>query len=479
MRSIRTVILSVILFAVYTSNLLADDLAVAKSLSAAFAKISKTVAPSVVTITTERTIKRKFHFKNKTPFDQFFPFYWSPFFDYPGHDQVLHSTVLGSGVIISEDGYIVTNNHVVEQSDDINVKLYDKREFKAKLIGTDPKTDVALIKIEADGLRPIKLGDSDKLQVGEWVLAIGSPFSGNLSNTITQGIVSAKGRSSVGLLDYEDFIQTDAAINPGNSGGALVNLDGELVGINTAIASRSGGYQGIGFAIPVNLVKRIIADLKSSGRVTRAWLGVLIQEIDPSMAKTLGLDRAEGALVGKVVEDSPAEKAGFKVGDVIIRFGSWGIKDAHQLRMLVSSRRPGEKFKVKVIRDGEEKTLKVKLAELPEEYAAASAPESVGNDLGLTVKTITPQLAQEYGYDEDTEGVIITEVEFGSPAFQKGIQPGTIIQKIGPDVKHLRPIKNLADYRKALRKAEPGESILFLMKKDDNTFFVVLEIPEK
>ena len=197
------------------------------------------------------------------------------------------------------------------------------------------------------------------------------------------------------------------------------------------------------------------------------------------MAKTLGLERAEGALVGKVVEDSPADKAGFKVGDVIIRFGSWKIKDAHQLRMLVSSRRPGEKFKVKVLRDGDEKTLKVKLAELPEEYAAASAPTAAGNDLGLTVKNITPKLAREYGYDEDTEGVIITNVEVGSPAFQKGIQPGTIIEKMGPDVKHLRNIEDLSDYRKVLKKADPGDSLLFLMRKGENTFFVVLEIPKE
>ena len=257
------------------------------------------------------------------------------------------------------------------------------------------KTDVALIKVDAKNLRPIKMGDSDKIRVGEWVLAVGSPFSGSLSQTVTQGIVSATGRSSVGLNDYENFIQTDAAINPGNSGGALVNLDGELVGMNSAIASRSGGYQGIGFAIPINLVNRIVEDLQANGRVTRAWLGVYVQPVSAAMAKTLGMDIAKGALVQQVVDGSPADDAKLKQLDVIIEFDGHEVENSRKLPILVSTQRPNEKKKLKVLREGKVKTITVKLGELPEEVTAAGPIEVEKSDIGLTVETATPAFISE------------------------------------------------------------------------------------
>ncbi len=457
-------------------NLNASDIGVAKALSNAFADISEQVSPSVVTITSEHVYKHPAMEQYKG-FQEMFPKQLWPFL--PDGDREMKSTSLGSGIIISEDGYILTNNHVVEKGENIRVQISDNKEYDAEIIGTDPETDVALIKVDAKNLKPIIMGDSDKIRVGEWVLAIGSPFSGSLSQTVTQGIVSAVGRSSVGLNDYENFIQTDAAINPGNSGGALVNLDGELIGMNSAIASRSGGNQGIGFAIPINLVNRIVEDLRSDGRVTRAWLGVYVQPVDAAMAKTLGMDIAKGALVQRVIDGSPADDAGLKQLDVILEFDGHEVENSRKLPILVSTQRPDEKKKLKVLRDGKIKTISVKLGELPDEVTAAEPIETNKSDIGLTVETASAERLRFYNLSPGAEGVLVTSVERDSEAFKKNIRTGYLIQKMGPNVKTLSKVMSSGAFEKNLRAYKPNDTILLLVRRDNsNTFFVALTIPE-
>lgn len=473
----KLLLTSIILIAlIVPTGLMASDIGVAKALSNAFADIAEQVSPSVVTITSEHVYKHPAMDQYKG-FQEMFPKQLWPFL--PDGNREMKSTSLGSGIIISKDGYILTNNHVVEKGDNIKVQFSDNKEYDAEIIGADRETDVALIKVDAKGLKPLKMGDSDDIRVGEWVLAIGSPFSGNLSQTVTQGIISATGRSSVGLNDYENFIQTDAAINPGNSGGALVNLDGELIGMNSAIASRSGGYQGIGFAIPINLVNRIVEDLQTSGRVTRAWLGVYVQALDATMAKTLGMDVAKGALVQQVVEGSPADDAGLKQLDVIIEFDGQEVENSRKLPVMVSTQRPNEKKKLKVIRDGKTKTISVKLGELPDEVTAAEPLGPHESDLGLTVETATPEKLRFYDLSQASEGVLITSVDRSSEAFEKNIRKGYLIQKMGPNVRNLSKVTTARAFEKNLRDYDPGDSILLLVRRDNsNTFFVALSIPE-
>ncbi|MCF7826054.1 MAG: Do family serine endopeptidase [Candidatus Marinimicrobia bacterium] len=458
------------------TNLSASDIGVAKALSNAYADIAEQVSPSVVTITSEHVYKHPAMDQYKN-FQDMLPKQFWPFL--PEGDREMKSTSLGSGIIISEDGYILTNNHVVEKGENIKVQISDNKEYDAEIIGADQPTDVALIKIDAKGLRPIKMGDSDKIRVGEWVLAVGSPFSGSLSQTVTQGIISATGRSAVGLNDYENFIQTDAAINPGNSGGALVNLDGELIGMNSAIASRSGGYQGIGFAIPINLVNRIMEDLRATGRVTRAWLGVYIQAVDATMAKNLGMDIAKGALVQDVASGSPAEDAGIKQLDVIIEFDGHEVENSGKLPILVSTQRPNEKKKLKVLRDGKIKTITVKLGELPEEVTAAGPFEPEKSDIGLTVETATQERLRFYNLSQVDEGVLVTAVDRDSEAFKKNIRAGQLIQKMGPNVRNLSKVSTREAFEKNLRNYQPGDTILLLVRRDNsNTFFVALNVPD-
>ena len=454
----------------------ASDIGVAKALSNAFADISEKVSPSVVTITSEQVFKHP-GMDQFRGYQELFPKNLWPFL--PDGDREMRSTSLGSGIIISADGYILTNNHVIEKGENIKVQFANNKEYDAEIIGADPKTDVALIKVDAKNLKPIKMGDSDKVRVGEWVLAIGSPFSGNLSQTVTQGIISATGRSSVGLNDYENFIQTDAAINPGNSGGALVNLDGELIGMNSAIASRSGGYQGIGFAIPVNLVNRIVEDLRSKGRVTRAWLGVYVQPVDAAMAKTLGMEIARGALIGDVVAGSPADDAKLKQLDVIVEFDGIEVENSKQLPTLVSTQRPDEKKKLKVLRDGKYKTITVKLGELPEEVAAAGPFETQKSDIGFTVETVNAERLRFYNLSPGKQGVLVTAVDKNSDAFKKNIRVGQMIQKMGPNVRSLEKVDTSQAFEKNLQNYKSGDTILLLVRRDnDNTFFVALSIPE-
>jgi len=457
------------------ADLNASDIGVAKALSNAFADIAEDVSPSVVTITSEHVYKHPALDQYKG-FQEMFPKQLWPFL--PDGNREMKSTSLGSGIIISKDGYILTNNHVVEKGENIKVQFSDNKEYDAEVIGADPKTDVALIKVDAKNLKPIKMGDSDKIRVGEWVLAIGSPFSGSLSQTVTQGIVSATGRSSVGLNDYENFIQTDAAINPGNSGGALVNLDGELVGMNSAIASRSGGYQGIGFAIPINLVNRIVEDLQANGRVTRAWLGVYVQPVSAAMAKTLGMDIAKGALV-QVVDGSPADDANLKQLDVIIEFDGHEVENSRKLPILVSTQRPNEKKKLKVLREGKIKTITVKLGELPDEVTAAGPLEVEKSDIGLTVENSSAERLRFYNLAPGSEGVLVTSVERDSEAYEKNIRAGYLIQKMGPNVKNLSKVTTSRAFEKNLQAYNPDDTILLLVRRDNaNTFFVALTIPD-
>ncbi len=424
-------------------------------------ELVKKVKPAVVNISTTTIVKfRRPTFRSpfgRDPFEEFF----EEFFGKIPREQKRRS--LGSGFIVSEDGYILTNNHVVERADEITVRLYDETEYEAEIVGTDPKTDIALIKINADRKLPhVVLGDSDALQVGEWVVAIGNPFG--LEHTVTAGIVSAKGRV-IGSGPYDDFIQTDASINPGNSGGPLFNLKGEVVGINTAIVQ---GGQGIGFAIPINMAKQIFDQLKEKGRVIRGWLGVYIQKLTPEMAKSLDLPVRKGVIVTKVIEDSPAEKGGLKEGDVIVEYNGKAVKDAHQLPAMVAATSPGTKVKIKVLRDGKEKVLKVKIGELPEEESLTRKTDVIG-ELGLAVQDITDEIARHLGI-EDREGVIVTGVEPGSPADEAGIRDRDIIRQV-----NRMGIKDIDEFRSALRKLRSEKSILLLIERGARRMFVVVK----
>jgi serine protease Do len=339
-----------------------------------FVEVAKATKPAVVNISTTKVVRSR-----GAPYS---PFFNDPFFRrFLGDDffrefrapREQREQSLGSGVIVSQEGYIVTNNHVVEGASEIRVLVGDQREFKGRVVATDPRTDVAVVKIAGHGLPTIPWGDSDRLQVGEWVLAIGNPFG--LNQTVTAGIISATGRANVGIADYEDFIQTDAAINPGNSGGAMVNVRGELIGINTAIFSRSGGYMGIGFAIPSNMVREVMEDLIKRGKVTRGWLGVHIQLLTPDLAKKFGLKEAHGVLVGEVSGGSPAAKAGMKRGDVILELAGKRVEDPEHLRNEVARTEPGKRIPVKIWRGGKEMILQVEIEELPKEVVMRPAPQ--------------------------------------------------------------------------------------------------------
>jgi len=392
----------------------------------------------------------------------------------PNSDKEYKTNALGSGVIVdARKGYILTNNHVVEDMDNIKVKLFDKREYKAKIMGTDPKSDLAILKIEADNLRELKLGNSDKLRVGEWVMAVGSPFSENLSHTVTTGIVSAMGRSNIIRgQSYEDFIQTDAAINPGNSGGALLNMKGELIGINTAIAT--GGYEkgnrGVGFAIPSNMSKRIMSDLIDKGYVTRSWLGVYIQPLDADAAKALEMESRDGALITQVVEDSPAELAGIEEGDVIVKFDNKKISDPSNLRNIVSLMPPGSKSDIVIFRNGNKKILKVTLQELKDGKQVAVKTSSNTSILGLELKEINSALIQKYNLKEDDGKIIVVAVEPGSEAADKGLVEGDVIKRVGT-----QQVRSLKEFKKKEKASRARGSLLLLVKKNDgSSLFITL-----
>ncbi|NOY06951.1 MAG: DegQ family serine endoprotease [Chlorobi bacterium] len=446
-----------------------------KEFSQAFSDVAEGILPTVVTILTDRVIKQQVPhispFGDNDPFREFFgDDFFKRFFPPQGE---MHQRALGSGVIVREDGYILTNNHVVRGADKIKVRLFDKEIVEAKIVGTDPKADIAVIKIDKDGLQAAKLGDSDKLRIGEWVLCVGSPLSENLEHTVTAGIISAKGRSNVGLADYEDYIQTDAAINPGNSGGPMLNLNGEVVGINTAIASRTGGYQGIGFAVPSSMAKVIMEQLIEYGKVTRGWLGVRIQNLDDAMVEAMNLPGKDGVLVGEVLKDSPASKAGFKEGDIILTMNGKKVRNVTGLRNRVARTTPGTKVSFGILRDGKNKTLEVTIAELPEDTAAPETEESVMKKLGMTVQTVNRSLAEKYNLPDNMKGVVVTRITRGGVAWEAGIQEGDLIQSVNQE-----PVFTAGEFRKRLEKAGPGESILFFIHRRDGTLFIAFRMPK-
>ena len=444
----------------------------------AFVMVAKTVGPMVVTISSERVIKAAQQTPGESPGSPFDDFFGQDFFDrffrYQVPEGEMRQQGLGSGVIVSEDGYILTNNHVVTGAEKIRVTLANQKKYEAKVIGTDPKTDVAVIKIDASGLSVARFGDSRKLEVGEWVLAIGSPLSEQLEQTVTAGIVSAKGRSNVGLAEFEDFIQTDAAINPGNSGGPLVNLRGEVVGINTAILSRTGGYQGIGFAIPVEMAKKVMEELVKKGKVVRGWMGVVIQNVDENMAEALGIGKARGVVISEVSKGSPAEKAGLKQGDVVLLFEGKKVANTVELRNLVVETAPDSDVDVTILRDGKEKRVTVELGELAaDEVAAAEEPrEKVESEIGLEVQTLTSSMAGRLNM-EGEEGVIVTKVKSGSPAEAAGIQHGDLVKEV-----NRQKVTDTTEYKKALGKSKPGDSVLLLLRRDNATLFVAVKVPK-
>jgi len=443
-----------------------------ESTSRAFVEIAKRITPTVVSITSEKVIRVRDPFADFFGNDDFF----RRFFRVPDDgEREYRRNGLGSGVIVSSDGYILTNYHVIKDADEINVVL-DKDELQAEIVGTDPATDLAVLKINKDNLPTIKLGDSDKLEVGEWVLAVGSPFQLSLEHTVTSGIVSAKGRAlNLGTeLTYQDFIQTDAAINPGNSGGALVNIKGELIGINTAIYSgNTGGNLGIGFAIPVNLAKHVMDDLIDQGKVVRGYLGVRIGPLDSEMAQALTMENKQGAVVVEVQEETPAARAGLKKYDVIVGVDGRQIDDPQMLTNLIASYGPGDRINVKVVRDGETRSFSITLTERPSEGSAASVtPSSVISKLGIDVTELTDRLAERYGYSED-QGVLITEVTRGSVAEEKGLRAGDLVVEV-----NRQKVSSVSDLVAQLDQLSTGEIVLFQVKRQRATQFVAMKIPK-
>jgi serine protease Do len=432
-----------------------------------FVALAKKMKPVVVNISTTQVGEARGQQEFGSPFGEDDPFndFWKRFFGGPIPRGPQRQRSLGSGFVIDADGSILTNNHVVENAQKIVVKTSDDQEYEAKVVGRDPKTDIAVIKITAKtGLTVASLGDSDKLEVGEWVMAIGNPFG--LDSTVTSGIVSAKGRH-IGQGPYDNFIQTDASINPGNSGGPLLNLRGEVIGINTAIFSRSGGNIGIGFAIPINLVKELLPQLRGKGKVTRGYLGVLIQRVTPEIAESLGIDKARGALVANVSKDGPAEKAGVKVGDVIVEFDGKEIKESGDLPIVVARTPVDRKVRMKVLRDKKDLQLTVTVGELKDEEVVASAPEK--GELGMTVQKLTPQMAESLGLDR-AEGVVVSAVDPGSAADEAGIRRGDVILEIDR-----KPIRGIEEYKKAVAGARKGKGVLFLVRRGESTLFLALK----
>ncbi len=449
-----------------------------------FVELAEKLEPVVVNISTTQVSKPEQSspqqpgpdpFGGQSPFGENDPFgdFWRRFFGdqfgAPGGPRALPRRGLGSGFIIDQKGLVLTNNHVVENADKITVKLADEREFSAKIVGRDPRTDIAVIQI-SDGkgsFAVAPLGDSDSLQVGEWVVAMGSPFG--LDNTLTAGVVSAKGRH-IGAGPYDNFIQTDASINPGNSGGPLVNLRGEVVGINTAIFSRAGGNLGIGFAIPINLAKEILPELIDKGKVTRGWLGVSIQNVTPEIADSLGLEKSRGALVANVFDGSPAAEAGIKTGDVIVEYNGNKIEESNQLPILVARTEVGQTVKAMVVRDKKQIPITVRIAELKQEEVVAAGPKEEGQ-LGLTVQNITPQLAESLGLKRPN-GVVITSVQPESAAAEAGLRRGDVILEV-----NRQEIANVDALQNAVKSAKPDSNILFLIRRGDNNVFLALKSP--
>ena len=433
-----------------------------------YAPLVKEVLPSVVNISSSKVVHNRVSSDDESPMDPFFrQFFGDDFnrkFNIP---RDLREKALGSGVIVSPEGYILTNNHVVDGATDVRITLSDKREFKARVVGTDPKTDIAVLKIDGSDLKPITIGDSSKVQVGDASLAIGDPFG--VGQTVTSGIISATGRANLGIEDYEDFLQTDAPINPGNSGGALINDRGELVGINTAILSHgSGGNEGIGFAVPSNLARQVMDQILKNGHVTRAYLGIYPQNVTPAMAKAFGAKAANGVVVGDVSPDSPAQAAGIERGDVILDVNGKPVTDSNQLRMSISMMAPGTTLNLKMLRNGSERNATVKLAEMPNETAKNNTNREGSSKSaleGVEVATLNGDIAQQLDLPANTKGVVVTGIDPSSRMADSGLQKGDVIQQVNHE-----SVNNVSQFESAVRKA--GSEPLLLVNRGGRTLFI-------
>ena len=450
-----------LLFFILTSLVFAD----VKSDQEQFIKVADKVMDSVVNISTEKTIKSKY----TDPFQDMFndPFF-GRYFGQQGTEKeyTQKATSLGSGFVITQDGYIMTNYHVVSEADKIDVKFSDKEVYKAKLIGADPETDIAILKIDGGNnkFQPVDFGNSDNLKIGQWAIAIGNPFG--LNNTMTVGIVSAKGRSGMGIETYEDFIQTDASINPGNSGGPLVDIDGKVIGVNTAILSQSGGNMGIGFAIPVNMAKSIKDMLIKDGKVTRGYLGIMMQPVDKNIAQKFNLKRSSGVLITNVVPGSPAESAGLKRGDIIIDADGKKISEMGELINSISNSIPGKEMTFTVVRDGKETKIKAKLAKKEENSVDNNAVE--GSILGMKIRNIDDTVKQKFNLPKDKKGVIVLEVAYGSSAYLAGIRAGDVVVAVEKN-----EVSSVGEVNKILSQIPSGQDIL-LFVEGKNLRYVIL-----
>ncbi len=469
--SLATVLLAMLLLPVFPAR--ADEAAdaqVLQSLSRAISRTATQVKPTVVIVYTTHVVRR-----DEIPGIPGLPF--GPFAPQPRREQPdegdgpqreFRRRGLGSGFIVNADeGHIITNNHVIAGAEDIKVQLADDREYEATVVGADQQTDIAVIKIDAPDLKAAELGDSDEVEVGEFVLAIGSPFG--LRQTVSSGIISAKGRGDLGIEDYEDFIQTDAAINRGNSGGPLVDVRGRVVGVNTAIASRTGGSVGVGFAIPVNMASHIATQLIETGEVTRGWLGVGIQDLTSDMAEQFGLDRPNGALVTQIFDGTPAAEAGLEPGDIIVEFDGKEIPNVSTLRNTVAAIQPGTEVELVIIKDGERKARTATIGQLTDDVMAQARGETTTEELGMSVRTLNPELAERLGTEQE-KGVVVTAIQPGSPAAEQGIEPGAIILQV-----NRQPVATASEFRTALRDADLQRGVLLLVVVEDQSRFVVLK----
>jgi serine protease Do len=452
--------------------------------SKAFAAIARQVSPSVVFIQAESARESAVQTPFPSPFGEGWPFgedLFKRFFgeEFPGVPRgeapqgERRAVNQGSGFVfatkdglLSDKTYILTNNHVVEGAREIRVQFQNGREFDAEIKGTDPKSDIAVIEIDTGDLPALRLGDSATLEVGEWVVAIGNPFG--LSHTLTVGVVSAKGRTSLGISDYEDFIQTDAAINPGNSGGPLVNLSGEVVGINTAIFSRSGGYMGVGFAIPVNLAKAVANQLLDRGEVTRGYLGIVIQSLTADLAQSFGIRDQRGILIAQVTEDSPAARAGLKAGDIIVAYQGKPVTEVGNFRNRVALTPPGSQAPLTILRDGQRRNITVRIGKLSEEKRVAEGPAQRTEKLGLSVQTLTPELARQFGAKAG-QGAVVTDVAPGSIAAMAGIRRGAVILEVDR-----KAVNSAAEFQQALDRSAGDKQVLLLISENEMSRYVVL-----
>jgi serine protease Do len=425
-----------------------------------FSQVAEQASPAVINISTVRKATPsnfKSPFGPNDPRKEFFERFFGD--RMPRRSVPQHS--LGTGFIIDASGLAVTNNHVVENAEEIRVTMSDGKEYEAKVLGRDPKTDLALIQIQTkENLPYLTLGDPDEVKIGDWVVAIGNPFG--LEHTVTAGILSARGRV-IGAGPYDDFLQTDASINPGNSGGPLLNMQGQVIGINTAIVAQG---QGIGFAIPADMAQNVVAQLKDGGKVVRGWLGVVIQNVTEDLAKSFDLDETKGALVADVANNGPAEKAGIKRGDVIVGFNGQDIESSSQLPSVVARTPVGERVDVEIVRNGKPKTLNVKVGELKEESVAEA--ESQTENMGLAVRELTPELAARMNIDQK-EGVVVTDVDPNGKAAESGLRPGDVIVEINH-----KQVKDLADYKRLTNKTDKNDTTLFLVQRDGNTLYFSL-----